>query len=50
MKFSFNCILIDKDGIHSVDLSKDDPLAAMESAGKDAGMDVPNPPIDVATA
>ena len=48
VKFTFNCILIDKDGIRHLDLSRADPIAAMEGVGKDSMVDVPNPPIDVA--
>ncbi len=47
IKFTFNCILIDKGGIHNIDLAEADPVAAMESAGKEAKVDTPNPPIDV---
>lgn len=47
IKFTFNCILIDKDGIHNVDLAQENPIAAMENAGKKAMVDTPNPPIDV---
>ncbi|TXT09181.1 hypothetical protein VHUM_02655 [Vanrija humicola] len=32
VKFSFNAILIDKDGIHNLDLSSEDPIAAIEAA------------------
>ncbi|GFZ43095.1 Probable proteasome subunit beta type-4 [Saitozyma sp. JCM 24511] len=32
VKFAFNCILIDKDGIHNIDLSLPDPIGAMEAA------------------
>lgn len=31
VKFNFNCIMIDKHGIHQVDLSLDDPIAAIEA-------------------
>jgi len=45
VRFTFNCILIDKDGIHHVDLGQADPIASMESKGKEAEVDAP---IDVA--
>ena len=48
VKFSFNCILINKDGIFHVDLADADPLAAIEKAGSDAKVEAPNPPVDVA--
>ena len=47
VRFTFNCILIDKDGMHHVDLAKDDPIAALDGAPKEAQVEVPNPPIDV---
>lgn len=31
VKFNFNCILIDKHGIHQVDLDLEDPIAAIEA-------------------
>ncbi len=52
MKYDFNCILIDKDGIHHLDLKSDDPIGSMEASegeasGKKSGVDVPQPPLDV---
>ncbi|RSH80139.1 Proteasome subunit beta type-4 [Saitozyma podzolica] len=37
VKFAFNCILIDKDGIHNIDLSLPDPIGAMEAAASASG-------------
>lgn len=31
IKFNFNCILIDKDGIHKVDLDAEDPIGKIEA-------------------
>lgn len=31
VKFEFNCILIDKNGVHQVDLKAADPYAALEA-------------------
>lgn len=31
VKFNFNCIIIDKSGVHNVDLSSDDPFAKIEA-------------------
>ena len=51
MKYDFNCILIDKDGIHHLDLKSDDPIGAMEASEGEAGgtksVQVPEPPLDV---
>ncbi|TYJ55895.1 hypothetical protein B9479_003418 [Cryptococcus floricola] len=47
IKFDFNVILIDKDGIHQVDLSKEDPIANIEANPKDTQVDAPRPPIEV---
>jgi 20S proteasome subunit beta 4 len=42
IKFDFNCIMIDKDGIHKIDLKADDPLAEMKSQGAAAKVEAPN--------
>ncbi|ORY28980.1 putative proteasome subunit beta type 2, partial [Naematelia encephala] len=47
VRFSFNCILIDKDGIHSIDLSKENPFEDMQKP-EEAGIEVPNPSVEVA--
>ncbi|WVQ71160.1 hypothetical protein IAR50_000685 [Cryptococcus sp. DSM 104548] len=47
VKFDFNVILIDKNGIHQVDLSKEDPIANIEENPKDTQVDAPRPPIEV---
>ncbi|EIW72628.1 20S proteasome subunit beta 4 [Tremella mesenterica] len=31
IKFDFNCVLIDKDGVHSLDLKSQDPIAELEA-------------------
>lgn len=31
VRFDFNCIIIDKDGVHEVNLKSDDPFAEIES-------------------
>ncbi|BEJ15914.1 hypothetical protein CspHIS471_0505190 [Cutaneotrichosporon sp. HIS471] len=31
VKFNFNCIIIDKNGVHQLDLSSDDPFAKIEA-------------------
>jgi 20S proteasome subunit beta 4 len=48
VKFSFNCILIDKSGIHHIDLKSSDPISAMEAAGKETDVQAPSPPTEVA--
>jgi 20S proteasome subunit beta 4 len=45
--FNFNCILIDKDGIHELNLKSNDPIAELQSAPEKAEVVVPNPPSDV---
>nr|XP_019049177.1 20S proteasome subunit beta 4 [Kwoniella bestiolae CBS 10118]OCF28107.1 20S proteasome subunit beta 4 [Kwoniella bestiolae CBS 10118] len=49
--FNFNCILIDKDGIHNINIDSQDPLAELESESKAASgdivVDAPNSPLDV---
>jgi hypothetical protein len=48
VKFAFNCILIDKDGIHHIDLKADDPIGKLASSRADeSSVAAPNPPIDV---
>lgn len=47
VKYDFNCILIDKAGIHHVNLNSADPIGEMESAEGGAKVDVPAPPLDV---
>ncbi len=39
--------MIDSSGIHSINLSSQDPIAELESAPKAAEVVAPNPPIDV---
>lgn len=34
VKFDFNCILIDKSGIHHIDLASTDPLAEVKAAAE----------------
>jgi 20S proteasome subunit beta 4 len=41
VKFNFNCIIIDKDGIHSIDLESSDPIAALEADPTEAKVDAP---------
>ena len=53
VKFNFNCILIDKNGLHHIDLLSSDPLAEVTKASEasataTAPVDPPNP--TVATA
>ncbi len=31
VKFDFNCIIIDKTGVHNLDLSSEDPFAKIEA-------------------
>lgn len=50
IKFDFNCILIDKDGIHKIDLKSDNPIKEMEQAGKAADVEAPNVPVEAAGA
>ncbi|KAK6905662.1 hypothetical protein I203_106492 [Kwoniella mangroviensis CBS 8507] len=47
--FNFNCILIDKDGIHQINIESQDPLSELESKDSSASIvvDAPNPPLDV---
>lgn len=49
VKFDFNVIMIDKEGIHKIDLSSSDPIGKVESEAKSKEVEVavPNPPIDV---
>ena len=51
VKFDFNCILVDKDGIHHIDLDAADPLASLSPPKQG---EVPNPQlgatVGVATA
>jgi 20S proteasome subunit beta 4 len=49
IKFDFNCIMIDKDGIHKIDLKSDNPIGDMKSQGAAANVEAPNvPSIEVA--
>ncbi|KAK8865893.1 hypothetical protein IAR55_001041 [Kwoniella newhampshirensis] len=43
----FNCILIDKNGIHKIDLSEQDPIAKVEASPEETAVEAPNPPIEV---
>ncbi|KAK4685218.1 20S proteasome subunit beta 4, partial [Tremellales sp. Uapishka_1] len=45
--FNFNCILIDKDGIHPIDLTAADPIAALEAEPKAVEVGEPAPPAAV---
>jgi 20S proteasome subunit beta 4 len=45
IKFDFNCILIDKNGIHNIDLASADPLSAVNQP--ESAVDAPNPPVEV---
>jgi 20S proteasome subunit beta 4 len=50
IKFDFNCILIDKDGIHKIDLKSDDPIGDMKKEGAAADVEAPNVPVEVTAA
>lgn len=50
IKFDFNCILIDKDGIHKIDLKSDNPIKEMEQAGKSVDVEAPSVPVEAAGA
>ena len=43
IKFDFNCIIIDKDGIHRLDINAADPLAELAAAPEAAQLEVPKP-------
>ncbi|ORX34282.1 hypothetical protein BD324DRAFT_637373 [Kockovaella imperatae] len=43
VQFNFNCILIDADGVHQLDLSASDPIADLSRAPEKAEVEVPNP-------
>jgi 20S proteasome subunit beta 4 len=45
IKFDFNCILIDKNGIHHMDLTSSDPTADLDKP--ETLVDAPNPPVEV---
>ncbi|WVF70574.1 hypothetical protein IAT40_005366 [Kwoniella sp. CBS 6097] len=51
IRFNFNCILIDADGTHTINIESEDPLADFDSktgsAAQQEGIEVPQPPIDV---
>ena len=47
IKFDFNCILIDKNGIHKVDLSQADPIANIQEHPQETEVEAPHPPIEV---
>ncbi|WVR05848.1 hypothetical protein IAU60_002874 [Kwoniella sp. DSM 27419] len=52
VKFDFNCILIDANGTHKIDLSFQDPIADVDAAAASAqqakdDVAVPQPPLDV---
>ena len=36
IKFDFNCILINKDGVHPIDLAATDPLAGVKQSQTEA--------------
>ncbi|WWC66364.1 uncharacterized protein I206_100265 [Kwoniella pini CBS 10737] len=46
INFNFNCILIDKDGIHQINIELDDPISEFESSNNKI-IETPNPPLDV---
>jgi 20S proteasome subunit beta 4 len=50
IKFDFNCILIDKDGIHKINLKSDDPIGDMKREGAAADVEAPNVPAEVTVA
>ena len=50
IKFDFNCILIDKDGIHKIDLKSDNPIKDMQQAGQAANVVAPNVPVEAGEA
>jgi len=45
--FNFNCILIDKNGIHNINIQSQDPIAELEAAPEKAEVVAPNPPSEV---
>ncbi|OXG52513.1 20S proteasome subunit beta 4 [Cryptococcus neoformans] len=47
IKFDFNCILIDKNGIHKVDLSQADPIVNIQEHPQETQVEAPHPPIEV---
>ncbi|WVQ85544.1 hypothetical protein IAT38_007710 [Cryptococcus sp. DSM 104549] len=47
IKFNFNVILIDKNGIHQVDLTQEDPIANIEANAKETQVEAPHAPIEV---
>jgi 20S proteasome subunit beta 4 len=47
IKFDFNCILIDKNGIHQINLKSSNPIGEMEQAGSSADVQAPNPQVEV---